>query len=715
MLNKTTKASLYLATSLLIGTSFAAEQNKQFSITRLQPQIEINVDGKLDETIWQELTPIGPLHQVKPQEFAEASQKTEIRVAYNQDYLFIAATLFESDQSLINAGQLIQGRDYEFDDQFHVVLDTFKSERSGYFFQLNPNGIRREALIDNQNFHGNWTTIWQGKARISEHGWTLEIAIPFKSLSFDPNNQQWGINFGRVIKRKGEVMAWSSRGADSWEMAPAVAGAVTGIKDIERGLGLDIKTSVTASRTHTKTTDENELEPSVDVFYKPSSDLTVSATFNTDFSATEVDDRVINLSRFSVFLPEKRDFFLQDMDIFEFGNIQNNGRPFFSRTIGLDNNGQPIDLNIGTKITGRNDSYSYGLLGVQQENTLGEKQEVFVGRFNANVLDESSIGLISTYGNPFTGENDSLLGADFNYRNSNIFDNKIITGGLWYQRTETQGLNGDNQAYGASLNYPNDDINIRFSNFTIEQNFMPAMGFVNRRGIRESNLGGGFQKRFKDSFWRSYYPWIQSRYVTDLDNRMLSRQTTIYPTTFQSNADDYFETGYQMRSEVLDFPFEIASGIVIPAGKHDFNAPHVFMMSSQSRPLSAELFYRKGDFFTGKQAHSRIRLNWRPNKYFYLSGSYDTQNINLPEGSFRTELMSLHNEVAFNSEWSWLTTMQYDNFSNSIGTSSRLRWQPDALSSLTFIYNSTDYKDSELSNPVDQNRLSIKYSYIFRL
>ena len=693
----------------------AADSNKLIHIHRLTTEQTITIDGILNESIWNQLETIGSLHQVKPQEFAEPTQKSDIKIAYNQDYLYVAATIFEEQPALINASQLIQGRDYEFDDQFHIIIDTFNSKRSAYFFQLNPNGIRREALIDNQNFHGDWTTIWQGKTQMTEQGWTLEMAIPFKSLSFDPNTEQWGINFGRVIKRNGEVQAWTSRGADSWELAPAIAGTVTGLRDIERGLGLDIKASLTVNRVHTNTNDETNIEPSLDVFYKPSADLTISTTFNTDFSATEVDDRVINLSRFSVFFPEKRDFFLQDMDIFEFGNIQSNGRPFFSRTLGLNRQGQPIDLNFGTKITGRQDNFNYGFLGVQQENQRGETQEMFIGRVNANILEESSIGLISTHGNPFTGDSDSLVGADFNYRNSNVFNNKTIAGGLWYQQTESLDIEGDNKAYGASFKYPNDDINIRFDTFTIEENFLPSMGFVNRRGIRESNLGGGFQRRFTDSWWRSYYPWIQSRYVTDIDNKMLSRDIIIFPTTFTSNAGDYFEYGFQQRAEVLDNPFEIFPSVIIASGRYDFNAHHLFFMTSQSRKVAGELFYRDGDFFSGKRTQFNIMLGWRPNQHFYLSARYNSQDVSLPEGDFKTELINLRKEVAFNSQWSWLTTIQYDNISDSIGTSSRLRWQPDALSSFTIIYNSSDFKEDSSITPNDQLSLALKYSYIFRL
>ncbi len=693
-------------------TANTIDDNKTLTLTPLSGPEEITIDGMLTETIWSETPTMDDFHQVKPIEFAAPSEHTVIQVTYDSDYLYIAAQLYESDPQAINASQLIQGKSYDFDDRFYVILDTFNQQRSGYFFQLNPNGIRSEALLDEQNKYDNWSTIWQGQSRITEHGWVVEMAIPFKSLNFNTGQDSWGINFGRVIARTEEVIAWSSQGADNWELSPAVAGQATNIHDIKQGLGLDIKVSATATRSTTQST---SAEPALDIFYKPNPNLNIAATINTDFSATEVDDRVINSSRFSIFLPEKRDFFLQDVGIFEFANVRQNGRPFFSRRIGLADDGQAIDLNFGTKLTGRSDRFNYGVLAVEQENQFADKQRLLVARATANVLSESTLGLIATHGNPITGASDHLIGADFNYLNSQAFDNKLVTGGLWIQQAGDQQ---DNQAYGLSLNYPNDDINLNFSSSTIEANFDPALGFVNRRGIKEHILEGGFQRRFDHPWVRSYYPWMYNNYTTDLSNQKLSQETIIYPATLISPQGDYFELGHQRRSEVIAEPFQLFSRLDIPAGDYQFNANHIRFISAETRKISVSMFYRSGDFFHGKQINQRHALNWRPNNRLYFSWAYNTHDVRLPDEAFKTKLYTFKNEIAFNAAWSLATIIQYDNLSDSIGTSGRLQWQADAFSSLIIAYDSTHFEDTDeiLSGRQlsDKNTLTAKYTYTFR-
>ncbi len=300
------------------------------------------IDGELNEEIWVRAPLVDDFHQVTPVEFESPSERTEVFVLYDRDALYIGARLYDAEPELINARILRQGQNINSDDRFFVHIDPFNNRRSGYLFGVNPNGVRYDGVFEGVTQRQfDWDGIWQAAARITPEGWTLEIEIPFKTLSFDPSTTTWRMNFARNIQRKNEGMAWNSRNrnTDLSTMAD-----VTGISQIQQGRGLDVVPSVSfrERRAIGPVAAESDAEPSVDVFYKITPQLNASLTVNTDFSATEVDDRQVNLTRFSLFFPERRDFFLQDVDIFLFGRLQQDGRPFFSRRLGINSAGQPV-------------------------------------------------------------------------------------------------------------------------------------------------------------------------------------------------------------------------------------------------------------------------------------------------------------------------------------------------------------------------------------
>jgi len=284
------------------------------------------IDGVLDDAVWALAEPIEDLHQVNPVEYNDPSERTEIRILYGDDALYISARLWDSQPDGITAQIRRQGEGIGNDDNFAIILDPHLDRRSGYRFQVNPNGVRFDALYsDTNDTENDWEGIWLAESAIDDQGWTAEIAIPFKTLSFDPDGEAWGMNFSRTIQRLDESVAWVSRNRQS---NPGVAGTVTGFWDLQQGRGLDIIPSVSAQgqRAYGPTNlSSSNLEPSVDIFYKLTPSLNGALTLNTDFSSTEIDDRQVNLTRFSLFFPEKRDFFLQDADIFEFGRIGGGG------------------------------------------------------------------------------------------------------------------------------------------------------------------------------------------------------------------------------------------------------------------------------------------------------------------------------------------------------------------------------------------------------
>ena len=284
------------------------------------------IDGDLGDAAWARAAFVDDLHQTDPVEYAEPSEHTEIYVIYDDDALYVAARLYDSDREQITANNMRQNDEIAQDDRFYVMIDPFNERRSGYLFGINPNGVRGDGVYRNvSELYANWDSIYDAAAGRFEGGWTAEIEIPYKSISFDPTTDTWGLNFSRGIVRRDETIAWVSRNR---EFNPSVSGLAVGFEGLEQGLGLDIvpSASIIGERTYSQDTLADEgsttsLEPSLDIFYKLTPQLNASLTVNTDFSSTEVDDRQVNLDRFGLFFPEKRDFFLRESDIFEFGGI----------------------------------------------------------------------------------------------------------------------------------------------------------------------------------------------------------------------------------------------------------------------------------------------------------------------------------------------------------------------------------------------------------
>jgi hypothetical protein len=421
------------------------------------------IDGDLSDVVWATAAVVDDLHQVSPTEYAEPYEHTEVYILYDDDALYVAARLYDTEPDLITARNLRQNDNIGQDDRFYVTIDPFNDRRSGYFFGLNPNGVRADGLYRNvSEFYGDWDTIFDAAAGRFEGGWTAEIEIPFKSISFDPTTDTWGLNFSRSVVRKNEVIAWVSRNR---AYNPAVSGLAIGFGGLKQGVGLEVVPSLAASNRKnfvTGVTDSN-VEPSLDLAYRLTPQLNASLTINTDFSATEVDDRQVNLTRFGLFFPEKRDFFLREADIFEFGGIggqrqsmipglntlAQNGRPFFSRRIGLSRTGEIVDLDYGGKLSGRIGRWELGALSIRQDDFgLVNADNLSVVRAKLGVLEESNVGVIATEGNPTANLDNTLAGIDFLYRNTRLPGGRSLETDVRYQQSDTEGIADDDAAYG---------------------------------------------------------------------------------------------------------------------------------------------------------------------------------------------------------------------------------------------------------------------------
>ncbi len=670
------KASHLAAWFLLVQHCAIASQTfPQYSPPRLEVGQLPVIDGLLDDPVWSTTERITDFHQIRPVDGGQPSERTEVQFAYSANMLYVAVRAHDSDVASLGAKGLLQGQDFFSDDRFEVRFDTFNDRRNAYFFQVNPNGIRREALLGNDYFINDWDTVWFAQAKVHDWGWSAEMAIPTKSLAFDPTGDTWGLNFSRVYPRRGEEMSWSSRNRS---LIPAVSGFANGLSGLEQGRGIELIPSLSAIH-QTLDNDANsfELEPSLTAFYNITPYLTGGLTFNTDFSATEVDERQINLTRFSLFFPEKRDFFLRDASIFEFGSLDDNGRPFFSRRIGLSADGTPLDIRAGGKISGRAGPWNVGGLVIQQDRgTAGADEALFVGRATRNVLSESEVGFIATHGDPNSTRGNSLLGADFAYRRSDFLGDRRLRGNLWLQQSDTGELSGRQRAYGGRISYPND----RYAGFLdwrrIEQNFNPALGFVNRSGVDQIEAMIRHRHRFDSGFWQ----WIGARLRFSrsdrIDGGLQSESWFINPIQGVTSGNDFFTVFYGRETEGLLTSFDIFPGIEVPAGRYPSDRYGVFMETGPQRTLSAVLEVVDGDFLGGSNLLIAPELQWRPSRHFFAGIGWTENKIELPAGDFDIRLLRARANIAFNSKLAWLNLVQTDNLSDTISFNSRLRYEP---------------------------------------
>jgi len=707
---------------------------------------ELRIDGKLDEPQWAQALVVEDLHQYQPYEYSEPSQKTKVWIFYTADALYVAAFFEESDPSLISASVLRQGEGLVADDIFSVILDPYLDRRNGYRFTVNPNGVRWEGLYQNiTDIQGNWDGIWQADALVVDNGWYSEMRIPYASISFNPDSAAWGINFRREIRRNNEGIGWVSRNR---QLNPSIAGTITGLAGLDQGLGLDVVPSMTVREERVYgpvAASERNFEPSLDVFYKLTPQLNASLTVNTDFSAAEVDSRQVNLTRFSLFFPERRDFFIREADIFEFGQIgggqseesgggnpavpsanAQNGRPFFSRRIGLNGNGAPVDINYGGKLAGRIGDWNVGTLLVSQDAdpvTGVAQRDIAVGRAVLNVLSESQVGVIATSGAPQSNGDNSLAGMDFRYRNSNLPGGRTMQGFAYFQQSDTPTLTGDDAAWGYGLSFPNNQgWRGSYVHKEIERNFNPAVGFVNQSDMSDNALDFGYRRFLAPGgYFRSVYAGIDAYRAEYLDDGSLNNQNIGLRLTANNNKGDNFILRLMTNKEVLRDKFVIyrasdkSRQISIPAGSYGFDDNMLRVELADQRLVSGSATVRWGQYFDGKRLQQGADLIIRPNRHLALGVQYTQNEIELPYGNFTTRLFGLQSRIAFTNTLSWSTLLQYDNVSEAMGINSRLHWIPEAGKQVFVVLNyglSDPDRDNEFHS-VNAD-LSMKVNYTLR-
>ncbi len=677
---------------------------------------KIHIDGRLDEPVWRDAARITDLTQFAPGNGLPPTEPTEFLVASDSENLYIGVRFGDSDPAAIKHTQLIQGQAVFNDDFAEVMLDPYNNRRTGYIFYVNPNGVQRDGLLLGGNsFNMDWDGIWEADAVITADGWTAEIALPFKTLAFNPRNDVWGINLLRSIRRKREDVVWSQKDR---RYTLDLSGEMRGMGGRDQGRGLDVVPSMAVSQREQFVAGDSSLvsKPSLDMFYRITPSLQAALTINTDFSSTEVDDRQVNLTRFSLFFPEKRDFFLEDSEVFEFGGLTQNGRPFFSRTIGLSSAGQPIDLDVGARLSGQVGRYTLGALAVRQaaDGAL-DARDLFIARGYASIGEQSTLGGIVTWGDPASDRGNHVVGVDLNVRSGALVERGVVEGRAWAQRSSTDGVTGREGAWGVSVAYPNDDLDALLAYTSIDAQFRPALGFVNRTGIRQYDARAKYRYRYEGhGLFRSLLAGVEAHEVDSQEGELESRQVIVTPVSLDTQPGDTIALDAIRYTEALRRPFVLPGGLAVRPGRYDFDRVRLYTTMAGFRRFAMNLDLETGDFYDGRRLDAKVLATWRPSKHLAFTAQAQANRIDMPAADFTARVYSLGANVAFNVRWAWLNVLQYDNVSGRLGLNSRLRWWPTQGQTAYFVVN-YDWREDAFGNfqPFFAET-TLKFNYTFR-
>ena len=705
------------------GQETTAQGRPIVQVERLQDTDRLSVDGVLDEAVWKRAVPATDFKQQDPNNGEPATERTEVRVVYDENRIVLGVHCFDSEPHRLLGNQMQRDQPFGGDDRFMWALDPFLNGRTGYLFEINPLGAMSDGLItgapgdfgDDANMA--WDGIWMARVRRSDIGWTAEIEIPFKTLNFDPSADAWGINFQRTVRRKNEDSLWAGWLRHEGLTRMSNAGHLAGLRDITQGIGLDIKPYVVGSlgnaplRGVPKITGDANV--GVDFFYNLTPALKANFTVNTDFAETEVDERRTNLTRFPLRFPEKREFFLDGANYFEFPGGESD--PFFSRRIGL-NQGNQQQILFGSKLTGQFGKQDIGALHVRTGEDDGLTSEDFsVARLKRRFGSQSHIGMLYTrraalgVGTPIPDRH--TMGTDLTLATPSFLGNKNFDSGAWFiHTTPLPDVPGGSDAYGWRVNFPNDpwDGGIEFSEF--QEAYDAAVGFTPRRNYRSWDPGIGYSPRLSNHpFIRGFRFEAETELVTDLDNRLITREYQLTPFNIDFHSGDEFSVQFTPTTEQLETDFEIEDGIVFPVGsRYSFTRYQVQFEAASQRMISGSVEYSGGGFWSGTRREIQVEIDVRPRPGVFVQFASEYNDVDLPEGRFTTRLYRLDARTQFNPWISLANNLQYDSESRLLGWQMRFRWILKPGDDVFFVYTQNWLDERQLGMNVVDRRGAMK-------
>jgi hypothetical protein len=683
------------------------------------------IDGLLNDDAWRDATVIDRFTQQEPLVGAPATERTEVRVLYDANHLYVGVRAYDSDPSAIIATEMRRDSLRVMDeDNFQIILDTFRDRRNGYVFVTNPLGAKLEEQIFEEgagnargasaNVNRDWNGVWEVSARRTSDGWTAEIEIPMVTLrSPDVPVQTWGINFSRSIRHKNEQVYWAPIPRPYTLFMVSRAGTLTGMRNINRGLDLRFKPFVIAGGRDDRAGDTRTTEAirdvGLDVKYGLKAGLALDLTLNTDFAQAEVDEQQVNLTRFQLFFPEKRDFFLENSGQFTISTqgFERQADLFFSRRIGLSDTGQPIGILGGARVTGKMPGgHNVAVMNLQTVETNGRPGDNFlVARYSKDVARRSKIGgLLVNKDQMGTGRFNRTIAADGLFMPTSTFSIQSFIA-----KTSTPGVTDEQTAFYARALLWNTKWNT-FAEYTdIDENFNAEVGFVPRRGIRttklhiERNPRPGGLIRVMDPMWNIVY-------TTDQHNRLLTRRLHhMVGTRFQDGT--YLNFWWNNWYEQLDEPFRIQPTVTIPVGVYRFNEFMVMYNSNPARRFYQRVQYSPQTFYDGTRTNLDVTAGLRVASRFSTELAYQRNDVKLPWGAFVVNLSILRVDFSFSPRQTLRTLSQYNSYTRQVSTSVRYNFVYSPGSDLFVTYDELQLNTVGLQ-PVRNRQFAIKTTYL---
>ncbi|WP_420454511.1 DUF5916 domain-containing protein [Rubrivirga sp.] len=673
------------------------------------------IDGHLDEPLWHRVEPVRTFTQVWPDTGAPATEATEVRVAYDRDHLYFAFRNLDREPDLIRAQNLERGGRNDRDDHVYIGLDTYRDGRNAYLFEMNALGTQDDATVTDEGLtidSFSWDAVYRSETVIDAAGWSMEVAIPFRQLRFpEGDDVSFGLMLSRMINRKNERVMWPEIGLERGSSFAALAtvsqyGVLTGLRGIARGRNLEVKPYGISGAQQSRPdlgapTGGAELtaDAGVDVKYGITSALTLDLTVNTDFAQVEADNVQINLSRFGLFFPEKREFFLERSGLFEHG-APRQAQTFFSRRIGLDE-----DILAGARLTGQLGPVSVGALTIEtgpgMGDLLGSRSTTnTVVRARADVLPRATVGGIAT----------TLDGPDRTNRAAGV-DGQIRFGAnsvvdawatqVWDSDPELTSAAG--QVLGRLAT---DALGVEGSFTSIGATYAPALGFVRRPDQRRLAASAFYRPLVR---W-SAAPFVR-RLIVETAGTTVSGQDGDLQTTELAagvSADlyrrDRVSLGVVRQFERLDAPFALREGETVAPGDYTFVQAELSGETDSSRPVFGSASVGGGGFFGGDRADVGVEVGWRQSRHLVLEGGLDHTVIDLGNGPFATTVGSVSALTAFSRTLFGRTLVQYDNVSRRLQANVRLDWIHSPGSDLFVVFNTAYSRIDDGADPFDPRR-----------
>ena len=646
------------------------------------------IDGDLSDPVWAKASVVDKFIQKQPNPGAEATERTVVRILYDQNNLYFSFYNYDSTPDAIIARSMSRDGPLFTADSVALYLDPGQTRRNAYNFEIGASGGRTDQLeLNNTEELNEWDTIWEARARRVSDGWVAEFAIPFRSLSYESNQTTWGFDISRRIRHKNERIYWSGYSPNLEFTDVSQSGDLTGIGNVSQGLGLDIQVYGALRSKHNWQVAGDGVGISFtaggNAFYKLTPALTDTLTVNPDFSDAPLDIRQVNTTRFSLFTPETRDFFLQDVSAFEFGGrnfgrnsqdrVSNNGRPFFSRNIGLAG-GQPVSLVVGDKLSGQYGGFDVGALSVLTDKTpTSDGQVLSIARVTHPIFSESKVGFIFTNGDPTGLTENSVAGVDLQIRDSNFLGRYIFQTDAYYQRSFSSTA-GDDDSMAVGINFPNEPWGGDFIFKQIGKDFLPALGFINRTGIRQYTGTVLHLARYRMTNLNQLEFGTNYEFVTDLHNRLESRANDVYMRA-ASRLGDEITAKFISVYENVPAIFFLPRNVPIPAGRYDWTNANARIRTFDGRPVRLDWEVTCCSFYGGEAVVSRLQIAYRPNAYFELIPTWEASFIRQPGGDVDIHIISVDSVVNFLPDMQLALQAQFDNISRGFGLSARYRWE----------------------------------------